>query len=128
MGLPLTPFLILLSALLLYYLFSLYQALGLGRVVYDHYPGPCRVVEGIEFGAEKIITLSNGIAIMTSGYQMKGFHDTSVIKDPGLYMFDFKEPSKNVSRLKFSSNYDPTVSSVFVSLYKIEQIHDLTLK
>ena len=105
-GKAVTPLFILILSLAVYNFFDIYNSLGLQRVLYNHYPGPCRVVEGIEFGAEKIVVLPNGVAIMTSGYKLEGFHNTSAIKDPGLYMFDFNQPSKNVTRLKFSSNYD----------------------
>ena len=33
---------------------NVFKLLDIGKHVYNHYPGPCRVVEGLEYGAEKV--------------------------------------------------------------------------
>ena len=48
------PVLALVAAGYFQYQVNVQQLLDVGKPVYNHYPGPCRVVDGIVYGAEKI--------------------------------------------------------------------------
>ena len=71
--------------------------------------------EGIEYGAEKVIVLPNGLAIIGSGIKLPGRNMTWVGNNAGLYLFDFTNPWQNVTKFQFSSNYDQAVSIRFIS-------------
>jgi sugar lactone lactonase YvrE len=59
---------------------------------YNHSPGSCRRLEGIEFGSEDIQVLPDGRAFISSGWRVK---KTSAYNNrPGrIYMFNFNKPT-----------------------------------
>ncbi|ELU15544.1 hypothetical protein CAPTEDRAFT_168770 [Capitella teleta] len=74
--------------------------LGIGRTFYHHAPGPCRLVEGIESGAEDIASLPNGLAFFSSGmdFPVGNFKPNSVVGR--IYTFDFNHPNEAPKELK----------------------------
>ncbi|XP_076098853.1 serum paraoxonase/arylesterase 1-like isoform X6 [Mytilus galloprovincialis] len=80
--------------------------LELFKHVYNHTPGPCRIVPGEGIGYEDMETLPNGITIITSGLVMPGASSTVSEhrkKHNGkgrIYLFDFNQPDKGIEELK----------------------------
>ncbi|ELU11753.1 hypothetical protein CAPTEDRAFT_198628 [Capitella teleta] len=75
-------------------LWQIAPMLAIGRTVYHHSPGHCRLVEGIENGAEDIATLPNGLAFFSSGLDFPAGH----LKYPvtgKIYTFDFNHPGSS---------------------------------
>lgn len=87
--------------LLLQYILKLALFLGLFKRVINHSPGKCRLVPGVEEGSEDIQTLSNGVAIITSGLKYGALVDDPVIgKRKGvLYKFDFNAAENGVQKI-----------------------------
>ncbi|XP_063728535.1 serum paraoxonase/arylesterase 2-like [Symsagittifera roscoffensis] len=101
------PVIVAIGGFYMQYQANVFKLLDIGKHVYNHYPGPCRVVEGLEYGAEKVIVLPNGLAVIGSGIKLAGRNMTWV-ENSGLFLFDFTNPWQNVTKFQFSSNYDPT--------------------
>ncbi|XP_072019995.1 serum paraoxonase/arylesterase 2-like [Amphiura filiformis] len=80
--------------------------MGFHKQVYRHYPGPCRIVPGIDSGAENIALLSNGLALITSGINpvhMGFILDEKILAHRGtLFLFDFNHPENSAIELKFT--------------------------
>jgi len=67
--------------------------LDIGKVIYNHAPGKCRYVEGVGKGSEDVILLSNGLALISSGFYMP---ITPQKQEPGkIYVYD---PTKDASK------------------------------
>lgn len=56
---------------------ALVISLGLHKTLYDHSPGQCRLIPGIEYGSEDIQITSKGIALITSGLKYRAIISTS---------------------------------------------------
>ncbi|XP_070532154.1 serum paraoxonase/arylesterase 1-like [Ptychodera flava] len=84
--------------------------LGYHKTIYKHYPGPCRVVPGVETGSEDIAVTSNGLALISSGVRVKGFaiHParTPPILKGKIFLFDFNHPEKNLVEVPLKGSID----------------------
>ncbi|XP_033629796.1 serum paraoxonase/arylesterase 2-like [Asterias rubens] len=88
-------------ALLFHRILKVVIVMGFHRHMFNHYPGPCRIVPGIDVGSEDIITLSNGLAIITSGISMNEEEVWSI--QGRIFTFDFKQPDMNVKEVNIIS-------------------------
>jgi sugar lactone lactonase YvrE len=78
-------------AFLVYWILNFAAWLDLTRRTYDHAPGPCRRLEGIEFGSEDIQALPDGHAFISSGVHVK--ETPAYSSRPGrIYLFNFNKP------------------------------------
>ncbi|XP_025081772.1 serum paraoxonase/arylesterase 2-like isoform X1 [Pomacea canaliculata] len=83
--------------------------LGVFSHYYQHYPGPCRRVEGIQPGSENFQTLPNGLTFITSGFRLqkmsssvdKHFQEKNV--KGRIYLFDFNKSESGVKELRIAS-------------------------
>ncbi|XP_078620891.1 serum paraoxonase/arylesterase 2-like [Branchiostoma floridae x Branchiostoma japonicum] len=91
----------------LQHLIKLWFTLGYHKaVLYNHQPGPCRVVPGVEHGAEDITTLPNGLAFISSGLWLPGSpHSRSEVRGR-ILTFNFSDPESGVKELNFSEEFD----------------------
>ncbi|CAH1263821.1 PON1 [Branchiostoma lanceolatum] len=85
-----------LSAVVLNHVAKIISAAGMLKHVYNHVPGTCRFVPGVEQGSEDIELTSSGLAFISSGLLPPGF-----ILDPvyltfeqRILTFDFKKPTE----------------------------------
>ena len=75
---------------------------GVGVPVFNHYPGKCRVVSGLECGSEDVAVTKDGLAFISNGVPV--FQKCNYTLHKGsLYLFDFKNPDANVSKLEIIS-------------------------
>ena len=77
---------------------------GCGIAVFNHYPGPCRVIPNIECGAEDVAVTRDGLAFISNGNPASNPCPPSLLRG-NIYLFDFNEPDKNVTRLSIISDY-----------------------
>ena len=94
------------SYVVLLLMMSLYQRLteeGLGIPVFNHHPGKCRVIPGIECGSEDFAVTKDGLAFISNGLRIFPKCDYALHKG-SLYLFDFNHPGANVSKLKIVSD------------------------
>ena len=75
---------------------------GVGVPVFNHYPGKCRVVSGLECGSEDVAVTKDGLAFISNGLRALPTCNYTLHKG-SLYLFDFKNPDANVSRLEIIS-------------------------
>ncbi|XP_071506302.1 serum paraoxonase/arylesterase 2-like [Diadema antillarum] len=88
------------------HLFIIIRTLGFHVYVYNHKPGECHIIQGITNGSEDIELLSDGQALISSGYLT--LKERTEQSQPGhIYSFDFLDPSRKVTELKITGNYDP---------------------
>ncbi|XP_077977178.1 serum paraoxonase/lactonase 3-like [Glandiceps talaboti] len=86
--------------------------LGYHKTIYNHEPGPCRAVPGIEMGSEDITVTRNGLAFISSGILSgaKGYHSDPRRQPPHLkgriFIFDFNHPKKNVVEVTLNGDFD----------------------
>ncbi|CAH1263819.1 PON1 [Branchiostoma lanceolatum] len=85
-----------LSAVVLNHVAKIISAAGMLKHVYNHVPGTCRFVPGVDQGSEDIELTSSGLAFISSGLVPPGF-----ILDPvylsfeqRILTFDFKKPTE----------------------------------
>ncbi|XP_052058252.1 serum paraoxonase/arylesterase 1-like isoform X4 [Mytilus californianus] len=75
------------------------------KYVYNHTPGPCRIVPGQGIGYEDMETLPNGLTLITSGLVIPTTSPTVCEyrkKHNGkgrIYLFDFNKPEKGIEEL-----------------------------
>eukprot|EP00794_Sanderia_malayensis_P009148 gene9148-10121_t len=75
---------------------------GLAVHIFNHYPGKCRIIPGIECGSEDVAVTKDGLAFVSSGY--RGITGCDLDSLTGrLYIFDFDNPAANVSMLEIVS-------------------------
>ncbi|XP_060069863.1 serum paraoxonase/arylesterase 2-like [Ylistrum balloti] len=85
---------------------------GFHKHVYNHQPGPCKYLDGVEFGSEDIATLPDGKAFITSGLLMPSAssHYRQRYIDSGvrgqIFFFDFKSPGSGVTSLTIQGNFN----------------------
>ncbi|XP_019624272.1 PREDICTED: serum paraoxonase/arylesterase 1-like [Branchiostoma belcheri] len=91
-----------LSAVIVNHIAKIISAAGVLKHVYNHVPGTCRLVPGVEQGSEDIALTSSGLAFISSGLLPPGF-----ILDPVYYtfeqkmlVFDFKNPAEGAKEIK----------------------------
>lgn len=78
--------------------------------VFNHTPGPCRIVPGKGLGYEDMETLPNGLTLITSGLIMPT--SSPKVKEyqkkhngkGRIYLFDFNQPDKGIEELKIVGN------------------------
>ncbi|XP_071478844.1 serum paraoxonase/arylesterase 2-like [Diadema antillarum] len=88
------------------HLFIIIRTLGFHVYIYNHKPGECHIIQGITNGSEDIELLSDGQALISSGYLT--LKERTEQSQPGhIYSFDFLGPSRKVTELKITGNYDP---------------------
>ena len=83
---------------------------GVGVQFINHYPGNCRIVQGIQCGSEKISVKEDGLAFITNGLRM-GSNCNQDYLTGGLYLFDFAFPDKNVIKLAIKNASDEFIRS-----------------
>ena len=87
--------------------FTLVQE-GVGVPIFNHYPGNCRVIPGLECGSEDFAVTGDGLAFISNG--LRAFPKCNYSLNKGnIYLFDFNKPNSNVSRLEIISetiNFD----------------------
>lgn len=93
---------IYISGFLLIHLYTTLVGAGVGVPVFNHYPGKCRVVPGIECGSEDFAVTKDGLAFISNGLNMIPRCDRSIHKG-SIYIFDFKNPSQNATKLDIIS-------------------------
>ena len=76
---------------------------GYGVHFYNVQPGPCRVVPGIECGSEKVSVTHDGLAFITNGFKLITNCNQKYLRGH-IYLFDFNQPEKNVSKLIIQSD------------------------
>ena len=76
---------------------------GVGVHVFNHSPGPCRVVPDIECGSEDIAITQDGLAFISNGFRGINPCPPSILKG-NIYLFDFNDPDKNATRLSIISD------------------------
>ncbi|XP_077986872.1 serum paraoxonase/arylesterase 1-like [Glandiceps talaboti] len=83
--------------------------MGFHKTIYNHQPGPCRVIPGIDVGSEDITVSSHGLAFISSGLRSKQSGDPSR-RPPNIrgriFLFDFNYPEKNVVELNLNGEFD----------------------
>jgi arylesterase/paraoxonase len=82
-----------LLAFIIYHIVNLVDFLGYYQRTYNHRPGSCRRLEGIEHGSGDIHLLPNGLAFISSGVvvQESETYNNRVGK---IFLFDFNNPEK----------------------------------
>ncbi|XP_072026107.1 serum paraoxonase/arylesterase 2-like [Amphiura filiformis] len=90
----------------LQHILTLVYKMGFHKRIYQHYPGPCRIIPDIDSGSEDIALLSNGLALISSGLNpvhMGFVLDDEILNHQGnIFLFDFNHPEKNAIKLKFT--------------------------
>ena len=71
--------------------------------VFNHSPGPCRIVPDIECGSEDIAITQDGLAFISNGFRGINTRPPSILKG-NIYLFDFNDPDKNATRLSIISD------------------------
>ncbi|XP_077977303.1 serum paraoxonase/arylesterase 1-like [Glandiceps talaboti] len=91
-------------------LFDYLYRFGFFKTIYNHEPGPCRVVPGIVHGSEDITVTSDGLAFISSGIRGKGNKSDPTIQPPLLkgriFLFDFNHPEKNAAEVPLLGDFD----------------------
>lgn len=92
---------VLLLALIGYWVSIRAVRLGVFQNTYNHSPGKCFRLQGIEYGAEDIQVLPNGLAFISSGlsYLAKDSRKDVVGK---IFLFDFNHPTVAPKELKIT--------------------------
>ncbi|KAK3778626.1 hypothetical protein RRG08_040806 [Elysia crispata] len=92
-------------AIACYAVYQFSNTLGLNGNYYNHRPGICRRVAGVEHGSEDIQVMSDGKAFITSGYGT-----SSILKylkkhnvKGRILLFDFKDPSAGAVELEMQT-------------------------
>ncbi|XP_070532152.1 serum paraoxonase/arylesterase 1-like [Ptychodera flava] len=103
--------------------------LGFHKTIYKHYPGPCRVVPGLDTGSEDITVSGSGLAFISSGLRAKGGEPDGPQRQMGrIYLFDFNHPEKNVAELPLTGNIDrDTLRPHGISLYEDPETGEVRL-
>ncbi|CAH1798229.1 unnamed protein product [Owenia fusiformis] len=93
-----------LLSVLAHRIFLIVRLLGFHITLYNHRPGPCRIVKGIVEGSEDMQTLKDGLTLITGG--MKRFDDPSAVSeaDGDVYLFDFNAPEGNAVKLEIKGD------------------------
>lgn len=85
---------------------------GYHVTVYNHTPGPCHAVSGVDQGAEDMETLPNGLTFITSGFwwSISSSHYTKLYQNSNrkgkVLLFDFQNPEKGITELTLDSSFD----------------------
>lgn len=82
--------------------------MGFHKTVYNHTPGPCRLVEGIEHGSEDIQLLPGGKALVTSGLRFmeeKNPHYADYVGN--VFLIDMNRPDQPAEPVQITGDVDP---------------------
>jgi arylesterase/paraoxonase len=90
--------LVVLISFVLYRVFELAVWLGLFMHTFEHAPGPCHSLPGMDFGSEDIQVLPNGLAFISSGLRLQGMGKKEAVGK--IYQFDFNKPNDAAKELK----------------------------
>lgn len=82
---------------------TLFTPLEPHRHMYNHSPGNCKIIPGIEYGSEGVALLEDGIVLVTSGWHVPG---TPPSGPSFLARFDMKKPDEAVTRLEIVGDMD----------------------
>lgn len=97
--------LVVLVAAVARHVFTFVKVLGLEKTVYNHKPGNCQFVRGIEHGSEDLELLSDGIVIISEGYLT--FKDRVEGAPRGhLFAYDINHHNNGATELKITGDYD----------------------
>ncbi|XP_070532148.1 serum paraoxonase/arylesterase 1-like [Ptychodera flava] len=92
------------------HIFRLAYYLGYFKTIINHQPGSCRLVPGIENGAEDITVSSDGLAFISSGIAGKGYITDPRACPPNIkgriFLFDIRNPEDNVKELTLQGDFD----------------------
>lgn len=94
----------------LQHVIRLIYSLGFHLHYYQHYPGPCYQLDGIEYGSQNFHTLSNGKTFITSGLNMNLFsqsfqtHYKNSNVSGAIYLVSLAENLAKVLKLKIRSD------------------------
>ncbi|XP_060588139.1 serum paraoxonase/arylesterase 2-like [Ruditapes philippinarum] len=86
--------------------------MGYHKSVYNHTPGPCHQIPGVEHGSEDMETLPDGTTFITAGlvWSVSSSHFKQLYKDQGrkgrILLFNFNTPEKGVTELAISEDFD----------------------
>ncbi|XP_077986246.1 serum paraoxonase/arylesterase 1-like [Glandiceps talaboti] len=101
---------------------------GYFKTIFNHEPGPCRIVPGIDEGSEDITVTRDGIAFISSGHRILGTEIPTEKREGGIYIFDYNYPEKSVQELPLLGGFDTTTFYPHgISLYEDPKSGDLTL-
>ncbi|XP_002731966.1 serum paraoxonase/arylesterase 1-like [Saccoglossus kowalevskii] len=82
---------------------------GFHKPIYKQYPGPCRLVPGVDRGSEDITVSSEGLAFISSGLSSPRFvHDPQRHAEGvkgRILLFDYSHPEKNTTELSIVGNF-----------------------
>ena len=123
-----TSSVIYLFLLLFLKIYSVLVGYGIGVPIFNHFPGKCRVVAGLECGSEDFAVTNNGLAFISSGLRLLPKCDYTMHKG-GIYIFDFRSPDSNSSRLEIVSetaNFDK-FNPHGLSLWEDPESHKISL-
>ncbi|XP_063428229.1 serum paraoxonase/arylesterase 1-like isoform X1 [Mytilus trossulus] len=91
--------------IILQFIVKTLHTLEIFKYVYNHTPGPCRIVPGEGIGYEDMETLPNGLTLITSGLVMPSASPTVHAyhkkhnRKGRIYLFDFNHPDKGIEEL-----------------------------
>ncbi|XP_033101818.1 serum paraoxonase/arylesterase 1-like isoform X1 [Anneissia japonica] len=99
-----------LLAIIVHHIVTLTLILGAFKTVYNHKPGPCKVVPGIVNGSEDIAVLPNGLAFISSGidiFKLSPDADPRIQYFQGrIFQFDFNKPEEAAKVLPIEGDFD----------------------
>ncbi|XP_074652090.1 serum paraoxonase/arylesterase 2-like [Tubulanus polymorphus] len=101
--------------------------LGFHKAVYNHKPGSCHLIEGVEYGSEDIQTLPNGFAFITSGMKLFAAEETNKEVKGKIFLFNFANPSKKVVLLELKNFDQETFDPHGISVYKDDETEKITV-
>ncbi|XP_038047563.1 serum paraoxonase/arylesterase 2-like [Patiria miniata] len=104
--------------------------LGVHRHSFNHTPGPCRVVPGIDIGSEDITVTSSGLAFISSGLKYSPADwETESERQSRIFTFDFNHPERNVSEVSIKGeSFDKEGVNYFgLSIWEDENTGKVTL-
>ncbi|KAL4217225.1 hypothetical protein ACF0H5_023677 [Mactra antiquata] len=111
----------------------IYKA-GYHHVLYNHTPGPCHQIPGVDHGSEDMETLPNGMTFITSGHWWsvgsKHFHNLykEQNRQGKILLFNFNTPEKGVIELGFEDDFDiPEFHPHGISVIQNEDTGKITL-
>ncbi|XP_035698642.1 serum paraoxonase/arylesterase 1-like [Branchiostoma floridae] len=92
--------LVLVVAVVLSHVGKFLTAMRVFQHVYNHVPGTCGFVEGVEQGSEDIVLISSGQAFISSGLVPQGLVLDPVYFSfvPKVFVFDYRNPSNGAKK------------------------------
>ncbi|XP_055342128.1 uncharacterized protein LOC129590780 [Paramacrobiotus metropolitanus] len=72
------------------------------RVIHNHAPGPCNLIDGMEIGSEDVDILPNGIAIFSTGVTWSRKYQSARTEASGFATFNISTPNQPAKKLKIN--------------------------